>query len=730
MSYRHGDRGSSPEQSEHPRKRQKTSRPALSGEEDNASRVNTVRQSKACSNCRKVKVKCVTAEDDRAGRCARCVRLDIVCLRQKKSWTAGDTVEDEASQMSKIADRYECGNTVQTQMTIVKLHRAVEDILDKLGMPHVDMYSQPTVVEAHHPAQETRQHSEEPTADKETRERNVSPDPMKSLIEVTRLNGLRSQLRSSKLRKKGGMRRMDCDLVSEKIISFQEAEEMLSLFRRMQSRHLFSASISPQATLESIRTSSTVLFTSLMLVTSLHIPGKESVHEMCHSRFMGLVSSVMFDRFLTLDDIRGLCIAALWQPDLSWKLSGLSIRMATELNLHHAFYEAFNDDQNSHAMTAEARKECLEKARLWYLLYVLDHQSGIAHGRPPMKSALRPIKDYELLLSSSDCTSSDTALLAQVTGLAILSRAFDHFGLEPKRIMAGSDDNVLNHLRFTEEVRAWKDKWLMMSQVLDQHEAGSSSRACSGHHSRDVTLHFLFSNLVLNSLVLRGRPLDRLSELPVPLRPLALRAVDTGHAILQHFLEEPSYQDEIVGMPLYMHSMIAFAVAFLTKLAHRWHAIGITVDPTTCTEPLIKEIIRLLRSCTAGKNHMVYSMADGFERMLRQMRKTQARRQQSLVGPRSHHNSVVEPSNAQTQRLTAASNLGEAGVHAAYGPSSAGSADSPDLFAGWSFQNDGLWSTGMGYDLLDYSNQYSPPGADIPQFQAYDVQSREPYRSF
>lgn len=616
-------------------------------------------------------------------------------------------------------------------MTIVKLHRAVEDILDKLGMPHIDMYSQPTVVEAHQPAQETRQHSEEPAADKETRERNVSPDPMKSLIEVTRLNGLRSQLRSSKLRKKGGMRRMDSDLVSEKVISFEEAEEMLDLFRKMQSRHLFSASISPQATLESIRSSSTVLFTSLMLVTSLHVPGKESIHEMCHSRFMGLVSSVMFDRFLTLDDIRGLCIAALWQPDLSWKLSGLSIRMATELNLHHAFYEAFNDDQNSHAMTAEARKECLEKARLWYLLYVLDHQSGIAHGRPPMKSALRPIKDYELLLSSADCTSSDTALLAQVTGLAILSRAFDHFGLEPKRIMAGSDDNVLNHLRFTEEVRAWKDKWLMMSQVLDQNENISSSRSpSSGHYSRDVTLHFLFSNLVLNSLVLRGRPLDRLSELPVPLRPLALRAVDTGHAILQHFLDEPSYQDGIVGMPLYMHSMIAFAVAFLTKLAHRWHAIGITVDPTTCTEPLIKNIIKLLRSCTAGKNHMVYSMADGFEKLLRQMRKTQARRQQGLMGPDAQRSSVGGTATTQSQRVVAASLSGDGRVQANFDRPSAVSADSPDLFAGWGFQNDGLWSTGMGYDLLDYSNQYSPQGTDLSQFQGYEMQSRDSYRSF
>lgn len=105
------DRASSPEQPEHPRKRHKTNGPALSGDED--AQFNTVRQSKACANCRKVKVKCVPAEEGRAsGRCARCLRLDIVCLRQKKSWTAGDTADDETSQLSKMADSYECGNTL------------------------------------------------------------------------------------------------------------------------------------------------------------------------------------------------------------------------------------------------------------------------------------------------------------------------------------------------------------------------------------------------------------------------------------------------------------------------------------------------------------------------------------------------------------------------------------------------------------------------------------------
>lgn len=78
-----------------------------------------------------------------------------------------------------------------------------------------------------------------------------------------------------------------------------------------------------------------------MLVSALHISGYEQLQGICHGRFLGLIFSVIFDRFHALDDIHGLCIAAFWQPDLSWKLSGLCTRMATEWHLRHAFHETF-----------------------------------------------------------------------------------------------------------------------------------------------------------------------------------------------------------------------------------------------------------------------------------------------------------------------------------------------------------------------------------------------------
>ena len=390
------------------------------------------------------------------------------------------------------------------------------------------------------------------------------------------------------------------------------------------SPYLFSGSIPPDATFETVRTSSTVLFTAIMLVGAHHIPGYESIHEACHCQFLGLVSSAIFDRFHTLDDIRGLCIAALWEPDLSWKLSGISIRMATELSLHQAFYEAFYTPDADE----QAKKDSLEKARLWYLLFVLDHQSSIAYGRPPSMAELRPIKDYQVLLKSDFCTSQDRALMTQVTGSVALSKAFEIFGLERKRTMGGDDNSVLTHLRFSEECRLWRENWkrtLDDAQASPQEAQENPQRIISGHEVID--LHYYFSELVLNSLVLRGRSLSDIEILPMSLRPLCLKAIEAAHHILVLFVGEGSTLGQgLVGMPLYLHSMIAFAVVFLMRMQSKWHLIGITIDVPKKTRPLIQNTIRLLRGCKAGSDHIIFSMANGFSRMLKQadyQRKTQ-----------------------------------------------------------------------------------------------------------
>jgi hypothetical protein len=400
--------------------------------------------------------------------------------------------------------------------SVARLDRAVEDILAHLKMPPLDSYSsQPMSVllpESQSQAQaqmmiqgqvqpqllpqplgnglgQGQGHQQqflaapEPTSQSQTTRENsrepgtagddleMAPAPMGSLYEVTQLNTLRSRLKYGDPARRNSKKNlnMEQDLVSLGLITLAEAEDLFSLFKTTLSRYLFDATIQESRTLLSVRESSTLFFTAIITVTSLHIPGREKTYALAHKHLRDLIATSFFDRFHTLEDVRALCIAAFWLPDLSWKLSGHCVRMATELNLHQAFYKAFyspaallmattakTTTTTTNTNTAASKLEHLERARLWYLLYVLDHHFSIAYGRPPVTAELQAIKEYDVFLNASECTPSDRRVLSQVTLFIILSRAYNHFGLEAERLMDGDDGTLTMHARFMEELDRWR----------------------------------------------------------------------------------------------------------------------------------------------------------------------------------------------------------------------------------------------------------------------------------
>lgn len=264
--------------------------------------------------------------------------------------------------------------------------------------------------------------------------------------------------------------------------------------------------------------------------------------------------------------------------------------------------------------------------------------------------------------------------------------------------------------------------------------------------------------MMLNSLALRGRSLFTISStttLPTGLRPLASHAISSAHQILIIVLEEPSIRDSMVGVPLYLHTVIAFAVVFLIKMSSRWTGIGVSIDAETRTKPLIEGVIALFRSCRVGKGHILYAMADGFERLLRRnMGKggengTSAPGYTNLdapaMGAERRQNGAHYPSTAAGQHAdqpqgshdysharqpdlytttpstqsvpsilhpqqpiaspTSFTPSGAAHPNGSnsfdpYGLSPNSQPTSAGTFGGWQTEDDMLWSMGMGYDLL------------------------------
>ena len=110
----------------------------------------------------------------------------------------------------------------------MRLEKAVEDVLSKLKMPALDSYIQGHAVNPLDSiAQTTRENSREPH--QVPVEHDIAGAPMEGLFEATQLSTLRARLKHGDPARRSSKKRMETDLISQGVITLEEAEEMLQL---------------------------------------------------------------------------------------------------------------------------------------------------------------------------------------------------------------------------------------------------------------------------------------------------------------------------------------------------------------------------------------------------------------------------------------------------------------------------------------------------------------------
>jgi hypothetical protein len=134
--------------------------------------------------------------------------------------------------------------------------------------------------------------------------------------------------------------------------------------------------------------------------------------------------------------------------------------------------------------------------------------------------------------------------------------------------------------------------------------------------TRGAVLHCHLAKLHLHSHVFRGLKRD-----PVPsyFYESAVAAVSAATSIIELLLTDRDIREGLVGIPHYIHSMIAFACVFLLKVAAQYNGQFITdaVVLDMCTKA-----VQQFRSTAVGKWHLVHLMADGLEKMAAKKIKT------------------------------------------------------------------------------------------------------------
>lgn len=149
----------------------------------------------------------------------------------------------------------------------------------------------------------------------------------------------------------------------------------------------------------------------------------------------------------------------------------------------------------------------------------------------------------------------------------------------------------------------------------------------ASYPAKGVILHQNFAKLQVSSLALRG--IQAVEELTIDRRSLATTAIESAMDILRIVLEDQDVSGSVVGVPLYLHTMITYSTVFLLKVQQRWGNFEIGTDP-----PLIREFVTrtigLLSKAKAGERHLTSHMALGLTEMLERYSTWEAQEQQAV----------------------------------------------------------------------------------------------------
>jgi hypothetical protein len=404
--------------------------------------------------------------------------------------------------------------------------------------------------------------------------------PMDSLYDLTRIRTLSSDNRYG-----SSLALPEEDFIAQGRVSLKEAEELFGRFMKDIRLYLWAGILFPYKSLEAVRRNSSLLTAAMLTIAALHTPGGDEALQKCYNIFVSLTYNTCLSRPQNLDDIRAQALAAFYLSNLSWKLSGLAVRSAVELNVHQSFQKLTRGHEDQR-----------DNVRLWYALYVCEHQCSIAYGRPATIHEDAAIRNIEQFLNSPHIKPEDVRLCAQVSLFKILTEAYNTFGSDPDQPLTEADLPQLHY--FNVAIEQWRPAW--ESRSADSLGIGS-------YPSKGVVLYYHFARVHLNSLALRALPPSNqgaLAALSYDRREAANIAISAATSTLLLIFEEPDLRSAMPAVPVFTHTMVAFCATFLLKIVKTWGYLAsghqspmmVTHDPNNLPLDLnVSQILALAR---------------------------------------------------------------------------------------------------------------------------------------
>jgi hypothetical protein len=382
------------------------------------------------------------------------------------------------------------------------------------------------------------------------------------------------------------------DIIRRGILSLDRAQSYLDMYQNRLDHFLYRI-LGDRRTLAQVRAASPLLLVAICTVGAIHFGSTGTDFEKCYKEFVAIAAAQTFSRRNNVDDVRGLCIAAFWLSGITWPCIGSAVRIATELQLHRSIYKALSGDRDHYLRT-----------RLYYLVYVCDHQSSIAYGRPPMTRQCDSISAASRFIETEHIGEDDLRLVSQVHFWTNLTEVHSTFGVNVDKPLDLATIEPLRRLSVKlDGVRAdWTQRFTQNEYVGNYPRKG-------------VGLHYHFAKLYLYSMAFRGvgRPGFKDASVCLEIEELAHIALLSATTILRTIIHDTEIQGYLNGLPTYFDIMIAFVIVFLLKVSSPKFSPSVVRVDAAEVHSLVAEVIVVLKTVTADMHprHLLVSVVQG-----------------------------------------------------------------------------------------------------------------------
>lgn len=144
----------------------------------------------------------------------------------------------------------------------------------------------------------------------------------------------------------------------------------------------------------------------------------------------------------------------------------------------------------------------------------------------------------------------------------------------------------------------------------------------------------------MNSLALRGLSPRQGHLISDQRRNFANIAVANAIGLLNFVAEDPSMRNSLLGVPLYLHTMITYASVFLLKVHLRWKPARLNLDISMFIN-LIERISQILGAVNGSERHLAYPISKGLTSMIAKIQRLERTAMEQLPSVNDMNNSAL-----------------------------------------------------------------------------------------